>query len=524
LVTVHGRVTMELLASKGHSAEEVRDSIVVANEIANVDPYRAATHNKGIMNGIDAVAIATGNDWRAVEAGAHAFAVRDGAYRALTKWSVLPNGDLAGELTIPLKVGIVGGSLESNPGARIGLALCGASSATELAELMAATGLAQNFAALKALVSDGIQKGHMSLHARSVAATAGVPDEVFDHVVRRMIASGDIKTWKAEALAKELAGNAGSSTEELSEVADRGVACGKVILLGEHAVVYNRHALALPLANAVIASVREASNGSSLSVPDWNIFDEWHPQDRKLSGAAAVVEFIKGELGISNRNFAVRIQSRIPLGMGLGSSASFAVATIRAFNSLLGLNLGDEKINQFAFRCEEKTHGTPSGIDNNIATFGRPLLFRKGDEGRADTIKLSEIPPLVIAASGSQGNTKDQVSGVRQRFERNNALFSAIFDEIDDISIAGTAALEHCDYEQLGALMNVCHGFLNAIGVSTPELEGMIGIAKEAGATGAKLTGAGGGGSIVALCPDRVSDVTLALTDAGYQVIRIDSE
>ncbi len=257
LVTVRGRVRTEMLASDGHSAEEVRDAIVAANDFANIDPYRAATHNKGIMNGVDAVAIATGNDWRAIEAGAHAFAARDGAYRALTNWEVLPNGDLSGELTMPLKVGIVGGSLESNPGAKIGLALCGVESATELARLMAATGLAQNFAALKALVSDGIQKGHMSLHARSVAATAGVPDEFFDHVVAGMIASGDIKTWKAEELASGFVRDARNSSADLEEGVACGTAFGKVILLGEHAVVYDRHALALPLANAVTASVQE---------------------------------------------------------------------------------------------------------------------------------------------------------------------------------------------------------------------------------------------------------------------------
>lgn len=524
LVTVRGQIATELLASDGHTAEEVRDAIVLANDFANVDRYRATTHNKGIMNGIDAVAIATGNDWRAVEAGAHAFAVRDGAYRALTKWEVLPNGDLSGELTMPLKVGIVGGSLESNPGAKIGLALCGCSSATELAMLMAATGLAQNFAALKALVSEGIQKGHMSLHARSVAVTAGVPDEIFDQVVAEMIASGDIKIWKARELANEFAGRASVSAEEITEDAARGVACGKVILLGEHAVVYDRHALAIPLGNAVTATVQETSDCSSLTVPDWKLFEEWRPPGQHHTGATAVVALIMRELGISERCFAIHVRSRIPVGMGLGSSASFAVALIRAFNSLLELECGDETVNQLAFRCEEITHGTPSGIDNNIATFGRPILFNKGDQERTASIGLTELPPLVIAASGSRGVTKDQVAGVRRRYERNGELYSKVFDEIDDICIAGAAALSSRDYEQLGSLMNVCHGLLNAIEVSTPELEMMIDIARGAGAIGAKLTGAGGGGSIVALCPDKVSEVTDALSGAGHQIIELESE
>jgi len=523
LVTVCGSVSLEMLASDGHSAEKVRDAIVRANDFAIADPYRAATHNKGIMNGIDAVAIATGNDWRAIEAGAHAFAVRDGAYRALTKWAVLPNGDLSGELTLPLKVGIVGGSLESNPGARLGLGICGVSSATELSELMGATGLAQNFAALKALVTDGIQKGHMTLHARSVAVAAGVPDDMFDQVVSGMIGSGDIKTWRAEELVNKLASGSGESAIEFAKDAASGVASGKVILLGEHAVVYGRHALALPLASAVTAKLQEASDCVSLSIDDWKLFDTWSPADREpAGGAAAVVALIMREFGVSDRCFDIRVSSRIPIGMGLGSSAAFAVAVIRAFDSFLGLQTSDADVDQLAFRCEGITHGTPSGIDNNIATFGKPVLFSKGDGKGIETMKLAEVPPLVIAVSGSRGVTMEEVAGVRRRYDRNRELFSRIFDEINEISIAGAAALKAGDYEQLGSMMNVCHGLLNAIEVSTPELENMIDVARTAGAVGAKLTGAGGGGSIVALCPGKVSEVTRALSSTGYQTVEMD--
>jgi hydroxymethylglutaryl-CoA reductase len=525
LVTVRGSVPLEMLASEGYAAETVRDAIVRANEFAIADPHRAATHNKGIMNGIDAVALATGNDWRAIEAGAHAYAVRDGAYRALTKWTVLPNGNLSGELTIPLKVGIVGGSLESNPGAKLGLSICGVSSATELSELIGATGLAQNFAALKALVSDGIQKGHMSLHARSVAVAAGVPDDIFDQVVSGMIGSGDIKTWKAKELTNELAGGSSESAIEFAKDAACGVASGKVILLGEHAVVYGHHALALPLANAVTVNLREASDCTSLSVGDWKLFDKWSPADREpAGGAAAVVALIMREFGVSDRCFDIRVSSRVPIGMGLGSSAAFAVAVIRAFDSILGLHTSDADVDQLAFRCERITHGTPSGIDNNIATFGKPVLFSKDDLAGAEALKLAELPPLVIGVSGSRGVTKDEVAGVRRRYDLNRALFSRIFDDINEISIAGAAALEALDYEQLGSLMNVCHGLLNAIEVSTPELENMIDIARDAGAVGAKLTGAGGGGSIVALCPGKVSEVARALSSAGYRTIEMDPQ
>ena len=234
-------------ADLAQRVEEVRDGIILANDLATVDPYRAATHNKGIMNGIDAVAIATGNDWRAIEAGAHAYAARGGSYRPLATWSVGDQGNLVGDIEIPLKVGTVGGNLGANPGAALGLELCGVSSSTELAELMAAVGLAQNFAALRALVTSGIQEGHMKLHARSVASSADVPEEIFDDVVDELIDSGDIKVWKAREIAeRRKAAVAGDEPD--------GAAAGKVILLGEHAVVYGRPAIAIPVWQATASA------------------------------------------------------------------------------------------------------------------------------------------------------------------------------------------------------------------------------------------------------------------------------
>jgi hydroxymethylglutaryl-CoA reductase len=153
VVTASVRYAAKRLAVDDLDGESVRAAIVMTSDIAAADPYRAATHNKGIMNGIDAVAIATGNDWRAIEAGAHAYAGIDGAYRPLSRWSVGSNGELAGEIRVPLKVGVVGGTVAANPAAAFGLRIAGVDSAAELAELMAAVGLAQNFAALRALAS-----------------------------------------------------------------------------------------------------------------------------------------------------------------------------------------------------------------------------------------------------------------------------------------------------------------------------------------------------------------------------------
>ena len=520
IVSAKARISLAALEGSAFSAEFVRDGIVLANDFAVADPYRAATHNKGIMNGIDAVAIATGNDWRAIEAGVHAYAVKGGAYRSLTDWSVADNGDLVGELSIPLKVGIVGGSLSSNPGARIGLALTGVESASELAQLMAAIGLAQNFAALRALVTDGIQKGHMRLHARSVAASANVPEALFDQVVNEMIDSGDIKTWKAEELTRTAAPPADAAPAPLENAAT-GEACGKVILLGEHAVVYDRHALALPLPGAVKVEIAERESGMNLVVPDWDIADDWIAGGKVPEGAAAVISLIMQALEVDHRGFDIRVSSKIPIGVGLGSSAAFAVASIRAFCSLLGITRTDIETDRLAFRCEKLTHGNPSGVDNNLATFGEPVLYSRTAGTRTRPIALREAPPIVVASSGVRGSTLAMVEGVRRRFDKNEALYTTLFDEIDEMAVAGATALREGDYELLGALMNVCHGYLNAIEVSTPELETMIGIAREAGAAGAKLTGAGGGGSIVALCPGKVDVVADALAQSGYDIYRV---
>lgn len=176
--------------------------ILYAYALAHSDVYRAVTHNKGVMNGIDAVALATGQDFRAIEAGAHAYAARDGTYRSLTRWWRAKGGDLAGEIELPLAVGVVGGVANVHPTAKIALKVLGAKSAKELAMAMAAAGLAQNLAALRALASEGIQKGHMRLHARNVAVMAGATGDEVDRVAGMIADGGAVSVEKAkEALA-----------------------------------------------------------------------------------------------------------------------------------------------------------------------------------------------------------------------------------------------------------------------------------------------------------------------------------
>lgn len=180
------------LAGNGYSGADVAEGIVQAYRFAAVDPYRAATHNKGVMNGIDAVAIATGNDWRSVEAGAHAYAARDGRYTSLTKWW-REDGFLMGSIELPMAVGVVGGSTQVHPTIRVLRKILDVGSAAELGMVMAAVGLAQNMGALRALATEGIQRGHMSLHARSVALAAGAEAKEVDLIAAQLIDVGSIK-------------------------------------------------------------------------------------------------------------------------------------------------------------------------------------------------------------------------------------------------------------------------------------------------------------------------------------------
>jgi len=199
------RVTIRLedLAFDGFTGEDVRDGIIEAWAFADADPYRAATHNKGIMNGIDPVVIATGNDWRAIEAGAHAYAARDGRYKSLTTWSKDLDGNLLGRLEMPMAVGIIGGATQVHPQAKVNLKMMGIEKATDLAEVIVSVGLAQNLAALRALATEGIQRGHMGLHARQVAVAAGAEGEQIDSLVEQLIADGIIRIDHARGILEE---------------------------------------------------------------------------------------------------------------------------------------------------------------------------------------------------------------------------------------------------------------------------------------------------------------------------------
>ncbi len=186
---------------------EVVEGIANASAFAAADPYRAATHNKGALNGIIAAIVATGNDHRAIEAGAHAYAARNGAYTSLSSWEINDNGDLVGSIELPMAVGLIGGAVRTHPVAKIALKILGVKTANEYAEVCAAVGLAQNLGALRALADEGIQRGHMSLHARNIAVAAGASGMMVDAVVERMIKEKKIRMDRAKELVTELTSN-----------------------------------------------------------------------------------------------------------------------------------------------------------------------------------------------------------------------------------------------------------------------------------------------------------------------------
>jgi hydroxymethylglutaryl-CoA reductase len=530
MVKARAVIPTALLQAEHYSGVKVRDGIILANAFAEVDPYRATTHNKGIMNGIDAVAIATGNDWRALEAAAHAHAARTGRYASLTRWYANDDGDLVGELALPLKVGTVGGQVESNQAVRIAHRVLGVKTAAELAEVMAAVGLAQNLAAIKALTTDGIQRGHMTLHARSVALAAGADETLFEDVVDRLIASGEIKIWKAreiirglESCARRLhAPGAVPATQEIirhDEVATEA-GYGKIIVLGEHAVVYGRHAIAAPIPLTIRAEVKPQHEHIDLVIPRWGVEMRLSEPEGCISSLHASITLITQRLGVEQRGMRVEVFPRVPRANGLGASAALAVAVIRAVARCFAITISEREISNLAFDCEKIAHGTPSGIDNTLATFGRPILFRKDHANARPEIRDLATPrpiPIIIGLSGTATLTMQTVGNVRSAWQKNPRRYETIFSQIDELALAGVEALKRGDIAELGELMNIDHGLLNALQVSSWEIEELVEIARHNGALGAKLTGGGGGGAMIAVGkPEKTQAIASAMRAAGY--------
>jgi hydroxymethylglutaryl-CoA reductase len=558
LVRARAVVGLEQLKTRQHSGEQVRDGIILANDFAIADPYRAVTHNKGIMNGIDAVALATGNDWRAIEAAAHAYAGRGASYTALTRWTADAEGNLVGDIELPLKVGTVGGNLQSNPAVAIAhriLASGGGGGARWLAEVMGAVGLAQNFAALRALATEGIQQGHMTLHARSVVMSAGTPPALFDQVLKQLVHSGEIKVWKAQEIAAALqpaavadagtgaqagAGAQGGATQPAGTLPTGGGAAadlatssaipagidprtlgrghGKIVLLGEHAVVFGKHALAAPIALSIWARVQEASvQEVQLMIPSWGVEGHLRHNDAQNTLHSSL-NLILTRLNLPARNLIIEVFPEIPRAVGLGSSGALAVAVIRALSLHFRLNLPDTAVDALAFEVEKLAHGTPSGVGNTVATYGKLLLFDAA-HGKHQTLQVKAPVQVVVGFTGVESLTAKMVAQVSLRAQRSPALYQKLFADIDALTLAGAEALQAGRLEELGELININHGLLGALQVSSWETEELVGIARQNGALGAKLTGSGGGGAVLALCQQPGDNIVAAMRQAGYQAL-----
>ncbi len=287
---------------------------------------------------------------------------------------------------------------------------------------------------------------------------------------------------------------------------------GKIILFGEHFVVYGCKAIASAIDKKTIVHAKKTSNGIKV-----------------VSGAKDPVVVSQMAKAIAQKmqvdqNFEIKIDSDIPVGSGLGSSASLNVGIAKALNELFKKNLSLQEICDAAYEGEKVAHGTPSGIDNTVATYGGILFFKKNLQDGAnfiETKKISKPISIVIANSGKHGSTKEMVALVREKKEKNPQWFEELLNKENKIIQKAQKALQQNDLDSLGKLMNENHALLKEIGVSTPELELLVKTCLENGALGAKITGGGGGGCIFALTkPSNQNAIAKAIEKKGFKAYK----
>jgi mevalonate kinase len=294
---------------------------------------------------------------------------------------------------------------------------------------------------------------------------------------------------------------------------------GKAILFGEHAVVYQRPAIAVPVhqvrAKAVVMARPGAPSGEVwIDAPDIGLntrldeLPEQHP-------FRTLIQLLKQAMGLPHLPaLHLHITSTIPLAAGLGSGAAVSVAMLRSLSAFLGHPLADQQVCELSYEAEKYYHGTPSGIDNTVITYSQPILFTRGQPYQI--LPVGGQFTLIIADSGIQSSTAEMVQGVRQRYEQAVETYEARFDAMATLVEKARHAIQKAQLELLGQLMNTNHQLLQQIGVSTPQLDELVRVAGQAGALGAKLSGAGGGGNIIALAPqERVDSIQAALRQAG---------
>ncbi len=293
---------------------------------------------------------------------------------------------------------------------------------------------------------------------------------------------------------------------------------GKIILFGEHAVVYGRPALAVPVTqvHADVEVVKSTRPGIWIDAADVDLHAELNtlPSDHPI--ASVIHNFLFLWRVSPFPDLAVRISSTIPVASGLGSGAAVTVALTRALASHFNHPITDEDVNVFAYEIEKLHHGTPSGIDNTVITYASPVYFIKGNP--IETFRVAKPFTIVIGDTGIRAPTRESVGDVRKLWEANKPLWEVIFDQVGEIARAAREAIESGDTDQLGELMNENHALLQELTVSSPELDVLTAAARQAGALGAKMSGGGRGGNMIALVPPGLADeIARALQRAGAQ-------
>ncbi|MDX2164409.1 MAG: hydroxymethylglutaryl-CoA reductase, degradative [Gammaproteobacteria bacterium] len=474
--------------------KELGEGIEQASKFAEADPYRAATHNKGVLNGMDPVAIATGNDWRALEAGVHAYAARSGKYSAITQWRYKDN-ILTGILIAPVIVGTVGGVTRLHSTAKLCLKMLGVESADELSRVIAAVGLVQNLGALKALSTNGIVEGHMKLHIKNLLLGAGAKEKEQKLLLteceafvksNRKITEGDVKQ-----LLNQLRHNEGLSmiTSDFQVKAH-----AKWILTGEHAVLRGHSALVFPIPNKYIElfywdkpeSLEVDFNtpqGETLLVLFWGVFEE----GLKLLN--------KKHTDIQGRLF---FRNNIPMGAGMGFSAAFCVCLTKLFQYKGWLK--EEQCFEFARQLENHFHGKSSGVDIAGTLYDGGMKF---DMKNGPTpIQLNWRPQLYLSHSGKVSVTSKCINLVNELWETNKTLAEQIdFNMADSAKLAEKALgePENIGLDLLQKSILKAHESFSQWGLLDHELNDHMQQLTEAGALACKPTGAGDGGYVLSL-------------------------
>lgn len=291
---------------------------------------------------------------------------------------------------------------------------------------------------------------------------------------------------------------------------------GKIILFGEHAVVYGRPALAVPVkeVHADVSISNSARKGIWIEAPDVNLSTELNalPSDHPI--ASIIHNFFFLSRVVSFPNLEIKISATIPVASGLGSGAAVTVALTRALAAHLDFWMRDDEINTFTYEIEKLHHGTPSGIDNTVVTYARPVYFVRGQP--IETFKVGKPFTMVIADTGISAPTKESVGDVRRLWMNDKPRWEMVFDKIGEIAFTARRAIEAGKPEMLGELMNENHALLQKLTVSSPELDRLVEAALRAGALGAKLSGGGRGGNMIALAePERMEPISFSLKEAG---------